>query len=54
MFPEVSANGVPRQTGELYLGDITVPPELYESDVLKMNAGPIFARGEILKLITPA
>ena len=46
--------GVPRQTGELYLGDITVPPELYESEVLKMNVGPLFARGEILKIITPA
>jgi len=46
--------GVPDQTGELYLGDISVPPELYESEALNMDVGPLFAESEILKIVTPA
>jgi len=42
------------QTGELYLGDISVPPELYESEVLNLDVGPLFAESEILKIVTPA
>ncbi len=44
-------DGVPDQTGDLYLGDISVPPCLYESEALNMNVGPLFAKSEILKLI---
>ncbi|VTT98622.1 NAD(P)H-hydrate epimerase OS=Caldilinea aerophila (strain DSM 14535 / JCM 11387 / NBRC 104270 / STL-6-O1) GN=nnrE PE=3 SV=1: YjeF_N [Gemmataceae bacterium] len=35
-------------TGELYLADISVPPELYAR--LGLDVGPIFARSEIVRL----
>lgn len=44
-------DGVPDQTGDLYLGDISVPPCLYESEALNMNVDPLFAKSEILKII---
>jgi NAD(P)H-hydrate epimerase len=36
--------------GELYLADISVPPELYGDPALDINVGPIFARDDILHL----
>ncbi len=37
--------------GELYLADISVPPELYASPALQMAAGPIFAEGDVVRLV---
>jgi NAD(P)H-hydrate epimerase len=36
--------------GELYLGDIGVPPELYAGSGLAYDVGPLFAQDEILRL----
>lgn len=36
--------------GELYLADISVPPELYQGPGLEINLGPIFAESEILRI----
>ena len=36
--------------GELYLADISVPPELYARPALGLDVGPIFATDEILRL----
>ena len=37
--------------GELYLADIGVPPELYESDRIGVHPGRIFHGGDIVRLI---
>lgn len=42
------APGVEEQVGELYLADISVPPELYGG--LDIEVGPFFAGGKILRL----
>ncbi len=42
--------GVAEQVGELYLADISVPPELYAEPALKLNVGPIFAQSDIVRL----
>ena len=36
--------------GELYLADISVPPELYSRPPLNLTVGPIFAAGDIVRL----
>jgi len=36
--------------GELYLADISVPPELYTGPALGLHVEPLFARDEILRL----
>lgn len=36
--------------GELWLGDLGVPPELYAGSGLGYDVGPIFARDEVLRL----
>jgi len=36
--------------GELYLADISVPPELYAAPGLDLTVGPLFAQGEIIRL----
>ena len=36
--------------GELYLADISVPPELYAGPPLDLDVGPIFARDDIVRL----
>ena len=36
--------------GELYLGDISVPPQLYEREPLNLDVGPIFAQGDVVRL----
>ena len=43
------APGVETHVGELYLADISVPPELYVR-FLGIDIGPIFAQSEILRL----
>ncbi|MDE1937943.1 MAG: NAD(P)H-hydrate epimerase [Alphaproteobacteria bacterium] len=42
--------GSERWVGDLYLGDIGVPPELYARPPLNINVSPTFARSEILRL----
>lgn len=44
------ASGVEEQVGELYLADISVPPELYGSDALGLAVPQIFARSDIVRL----
>lgn len=36
--------------GELYLGDISVPPELYASPSLALDVGPVFAKSDLLRI----
>lgn len=36
--------------GELYLADISVPPELYNNPGLDLEVGPIFAREDIIRI----
>lgn len=38
------------QIGELYLADISVPPELYAGGGLKIDIGAIFAQSDIVRL----
>lgn len=42
--------GVDTQVGELYLADISVPPELYASPVLGLSVSHLFAQGDIVRL----
>ena len=44
------ASGVAEQVGELYLADISVPPELYAEPALGLEVGPIFAESDIIRL----
>jgi NAD(P)H-hydrate epimerase len=44
------APSVQAHIGELYLADISVPPELYKR-FLGIDVGPIFARSDILRLV---
>ncbi len=44
------APGVETHVGELYLADISVPPELY-ARFLGIDVGPIFAEGDIVRLV---
>ncbi|RMF76548.1 MAG: NAD(P)H-hydrate epimerase [Chloroflexi bacterium] len=44
------AAGVDAQIGELYLADISVPPQLYAGPALNLQVGPIFARNDIVRL----
>jgi len=44
------APGVDAQVGELYLADISVPPELYAERALNLQVGSIFAQGDIVRL----
>ncbi len=41
---------VQAQVGELYLADISVPPELYAIESLKLHVGPIFATSDVVRL----
>ena len=36
--------------GELYLGDISVPPQLYGRPPLELDVGPIFAESDVVRL----
>ena len=42
--------GVEQHVGELYLADISVPPELYAEPALALQVPPIFAESEIVRL----
>ncbi|GAB4407407.1 MAG: NAD(P)H-hydrate epimerase [Anaerolineae bacterium] len=44
------APGVEEKVGELYLADISVPPELYTEPALGLTIGPIFAENDIVRL----
>ena len=44
-----SDDAVPH-VGELYLADISVPPDLYASPALQMSVGPIFATSDIVRI----
>ena len=44
------APNVDAQVGELYLADISVPPELYAEPNLNLQVGNIFAQGDIVRL----
>ncbi|MFK7924611.1 MAG: NAD(P)H-hydrate epimerase [Bacteroidia bacterium] len=46
LFSEATAQKV----GELYLGDISVPPLLYASPALQMEVGNLFAQSDIVRL----
>ncbi len=37
-------------TGELYLADISVPPELYGKLPGNLSVGPLFARDDVLRV----
>lgn len=41
---------VEAQVGELYLANISVPPELYARPPLNLSVGPIFAQSDIVRL----
>jgi len=43
-------SGVEDHVGELYLADISVPPELYAAPALGLSVGPIFAESDIVRL----
>ena len=43
-----------RFVGELYLADISVPPQLYADTSLDIRVGPIFSQGNILQIQTLA
>lgn len=45
------APGVTNHVGELYLADISVPPMLYAGPSLELSVGPIFASGDIVRLV---
>jgi NAD(P)H-hydrate epimerase len=42
--------GVEALVGELYLADISVPPELYASPALGLSLGPLFRRADVIRL----
>ena len=42
--------GVEELVGELYLGDISVPPGLYQRSSLGIEVGPIFRESDVLRL----
>ena len=39
-----------QQVGELYLADISVPPELYQRPPLELEVGHLFAQSDIIRL----
>lgn len=44
------APGVEAYVGELYLADISVPPELYREPALGLKVGNIFASSDVVRL----
>lgn len=44
------ASGIERQTGELYLADISVPPTLYQRPPLGLSVRSLFAQEEVIRL----
>ncbi len=45
------APGVEAHVGELYLADISVPPELYAEPALNLQVDPVFAENDIIRLV---
>lgn len=45
------APGLSAHVGELYLADISVPPQLYAEPALGLSVGPIFAESDIVRLL---
>jgi NAD(P)H-hydrate epimerase len=45
------ATNAVKHVGELYLADISVPPELYAEPTIGLKVGDIFAHSEILRLV---
>lgn len=43
-------DGIATQVGELYLADISVPPDLYAQPSLNLQVGHIFAQSDIVRL----
>jgi NAD(P)H-hydrate epimerase len=48
-LPKQGLRAQNKQVGELYLADISVPPELYEN-ALGLKVGPLFAESDIIRL----
>jgi len=44
------APGVEDHVGELYLADISVPPELYATPALSLSVGHLFAQSDLVRL----
>jgi len=44
------APGARRRVGELYLGDIGVPPALYARPTLELDVGPLFAASDLIRI----
>ncbi len=44
------ARGVESYVGELYLADISIPPELYTEPAIGLTIGPIFAQSDIIRI----
>ena len=44
------APGIQEHTGELYLADISVPPELYAAPALNFQVEPLFSKSDIIRL----
>lgn len=44
------APGVAEVVGELYLADISAPPQLYAEPALNLRVGPLFATSDIVRL----
>ncbi len=44
------ADGVANQVGELYLGDLSVPPQLYSIPSLNLTVGHIFEQSDIVRI----
>jgi NAD(P)H-hydrate epimerase len=42
--------GVEEHVGEVYLADISVPPELYAEPALGLEVGPIFAESDVVRV----
>ena len=42
--------GVQERVGELYLADISVPPNLFAKEVLGLAVDPIFSESDIIRL----
>ena len=49
-LPKEGLNGNDAIVGELYLADISVPPELFNEPDLALEVGPIFSHDDIIRL----
>ena len=46
----LSCEAARNRVGELYLGDISVPPQLYRGPGLGLDVGPVFAKDDVIRL----